>query len=66
MFFSVSSNGNFFFFQTMFPILDTLDPNGYIMYRLVRDATHFLDGAHVKDLDRLNRDLSKVSSVIDS
>jgi hypothetical protein len=47
--------------QTVFPILDALDPNGYIMYRLVRDATHFVDGHHVKDLDCLNRELSKVS-----
>lgn len=94
----------------MFPVLDKLDPNGFIMYRLVRDgkslkyvstmqrhtssnsisnlpsnscgrvtsmlwsihvttlaynlmlvaATHFVDGHHVKSLDRLNRDLSKV------
>ncbi|XP_059622991.1 mitochondrial import inner membrane translocase subunit TIM50-C [Phlebotomus argentipes] len=46
--------------MTVFPILDVLDPNGYIMYRLVRDATHFVDGHHVKNLDNLNRDLSKV------
>ncbi|XP_053991373.1 mitochondrial import inner membrane translocase subunit TIM50-C isoform X2 [Hylaeus volcanicus] len=45
---------------TVFPILDILDPNGYIMYRLVRDTTRFVDGHHVKDLDALNRDLSKV------
>lgn len=44
----------------MFPILDALDPKGYIMYRLVRDATHFVDGHHVKNLDNLNRDLKKV------
>jgi hypothetical protein len=30
------------------------------MYRLVRDATRFVDGHHVKDLTALNRDLSKV------
>lgn len=30
------------------------------MFRLVRDATRFIDGHHVKDLDALNRDLSKV------
>ncbi|KAH8238576.1 hypothetical protein KR032_010581 [Drosophila birchii] len=48
---------------TVFPLLDALDPNGYIMYRLVRDATHFVDGHHVKNLDNLNRDLSKVSKV---
>lgn len=45
---------------TVFPILDALDPNGYIMYRLVRDATHFVDGHHMKNLDNLNRDLEKV------
>lgn len=48
-------------FQTVFPILDSLDPNGYIMYRLVRDATDFIDGHHVKNLDCLNRDLKKVT-----
>lgn len=46
--------------MTVFPILDALDPNGFIMYRLVRDATHFVDGHHVKNLDNLNRDLKKV------
>jgi len=45
---------------TAFPILDALDPNGYIMYRLFRDATRYVDGQHVKDLDCLNRDPSKV------
>lgn len=49
-----------FSLQTVFPILDALDPNGYIMYRLVRDATRFVDGHHVKDLGALNRDLSRV------
>lgn len=47
--------------MTVFPILDALDPNHYIMYRLVRDATHFVDGHHVKNLNNLNRDLKKVS-----
>ncbi|KAJ9576164.1 hypothetical protein L9F63_006986 [Diploptera punctata] len=46
--------------MTVFPILDALDPNGYIMYRLVRDATNFVDGHHVKDLECLNRDLKRV------
>ncbi|GIX77516.1 mitochondrial import inner membrane translocase subunit TIM50-C [Caerostris extrusa] len=45
---------------TAFPIIDSLDPNGYIMYRLFRDATRYMDGHHVKDLSCLNRDLSKV------
>lgn len=46
--------------MTAFPIVDALDPKNLIMYKLVRDATNFVDGAHVKDLDKLNRDLSKV------
>ncbi|KAJ1531570.1 hypothetical protein ONE63_000243 [Megalurothrips usitatus] len=46
--------------MTVFPILDALDPNGYIMYRLVRDSTRFVDGHHVKSLDHLNRDPNKV------
>ena len=45
---------------TAFPLLDSLDPQGFIMYRLFRDSTRFTDGHHVKDLDALNRDLSKV------
>ncbi|KFM66745.1 Mitochondrial import inner membrane translocase subunit TIM50, partial [Stegodyphus mimosarum] len=45
---------------TAFPIIDSLDPNGYIMYRLFRDATRYMDGHHLKDLSCLNRDLSKV------
>ncbi|EDV38928.1 uncharacterized protein Dana_GF25046 [Drosophila ananassae] len=45
---------------TVFPLLDALDPNGYIMYRLVRDSTHFVGGHHVKNLDNLNRDLKRV------
>ena len=30
------------------------------MYRLFRDATRYEDGHHIKDLDCINRDLSKV------
>ncbi|XP_051162949.1 mitochondrial import inner membrane translocase subunit TIM50-C-like [Leptopilina boulardi] len=45
---------------TAFPILDALDPHGYIMYRLIRDSTRFINGHHVKDLSSLNRDLNKV------
>lgn len=46
--------------MTAFPILDALDPNGYIRYRLVRDATQFIDGKHVKNLNRLNRNLRRL------
>ncbi|XP_054713297.1 mitochondrial import inner membrane translocase subunit TIM50-like [Uloborus diversus] len=45
---------------TAFPIIDSLDPNGYIMYRLFRDATRYMSGHHVKDLSCLNRDLSRI------
>ncbi|PXF41214.1 Mitochondrial import inner membrane translocase subunit tim50 [Gracilariopsis chorda] len=42
------------------PILDKLDPNMYISHRLYRAETHYRNGVHVKDLSRLNRDLSRV------
>lgn len=47
--------------MTVFPIIEALDPKNIIAYKLVRDATHFVDGNHVKNLDKLNRDLSKVT-----
>lgn len=46
--------------MTVFPIVEALDPKNLINYKLVRDATLFVDGTHVKDLDKLNRDLKKV------
>ncbi|XP_074658991.1 mitochondrial import inner membrane translocase subunit TIM50-C-like [Tubulanus polymorphus] len=48
---------------TASPILDSLDPNGYITYRLYKDATRYMNGAHIKDLSCLNRDESKVIMV---
>jgi import inner membrane translocase subunit TIM50 len=30
------------------PILEGLDPNGFITYRLFRDATKYTSGTHVK------------------
>mmetsp|Transcript_44838 Transcript_44838/g.173998 ORF Transcript_44838/g.173998 Transcript_44838/m.173998 type:complete len:328 (+) Transcript_44838:218-1201(+) len=47
------------------PILDKLDPSGYIMHRLYRDATRFKGGVYVKDLSKLNRDLAR-TIVIDT
>lgn len=44
----------------VYPILDSLDKNNVIMYRLVKNATDYIDGHHVKNLDRINRDLSRV------
>ena len=38
-----------------------MDPNmNLIMYRLFKDATKFKNGAHIKELNCLNRDLRKV------
>ncbi|KAA8494989.1 Mitochondrial import inner membrane translocase subunit TIM50 [Porphyridium purpureum] len=42
------------------PILDRLDPNGYISHRLYRDATKYESGEHVFDLSKLNRDESRI------
>ncbi|XP_061379462.1 mitochondrial import inner membrane translocase subunit TIM50-C-like [Danaus plexippus] len=45
----------------IYPVLEKLDPeNKFISYKLFRDSTHFIDGVHVKNLEGLNRDLSKV------
>lgn len=46
--------------MTVFPLIDAIDPKNIIAYKLVRDATHFSGGHHVKSLNNLNRDLSKV------
>lgn len=46
--------------MTIFPVIEAVDPKNFISYKLVRDSTHFVDGHHVKNLDRLNRDLKKV------
>jgi len=46
--------------MTAFPIISGLDPNGYISFRLFKDSTLYTNGLHVKKLDNLNRDLSRV------
>eukprot|EP00274_Cyanoptyche_gloeocystis_P002046 CAMPEP_0196658126 /NCGR_PEP_ID=MMETSP1086-20130531/27433_1 /TAXON_ID=77921 /ORGANISM="Cyanoptyche gloeocystis , Strain SAG4.97" /LENGTH=319 /DNA_ID=CAMNT_0041991553 /DNA_START=355 /DNA_END=1314 /DNA_ORIENTATION=+ len=48
------------------PILERLDPHGYITHRLYRDSTLYTDGKHIKDLSRLNRDLSRVIIIDDN
>uniref|UniRef100_A0A8C4VUK9 Mitochondrial import inner membrane translocase subunit TIM50 n=1 Tax=Gopherus evgoodei TaxID=1825980 RepID=A0A8C4VUK9_9SAUR len=46
--------------MTAFPLIDSVDPHGFISYRLFRDATRYMDGHHVKDISCLNRDPAKV------
>ena len=47
------------------PVVFSLDKEGYIMHRLYRDATHFYNGVHVKDLDRLNRNINRMIVIDD-
>ncbi|XP_068173138.1 mitochondrial import inner membrane translocase subunit TIM50 [Antennarius striatus] len=46
--------------MTAYPLIDSIDPQGFVMYRLFRDATRYMEGHHVKDVACLNRDSSKV------
>ena len=41
-------------------LIDALDTQGKIMFRLFRDSTRYVEGKRIKDLNYLNRDLSKV------
>ncbi|XP_031241754.1 mitochondrial import inner membrane translocase subunit TIM50 isoform X3 [Mastomys coucha] len=34
--------------MTAFPLIDSVDPHGFISYRLFRDATRYMEGHHVK------------------
>ncbi|KAI4886501.1 hypothetical protein NFI96_024858 [Prochilodus magdalenae] len=46
--------------MTAYPLIDSIDPQGFVMYRLFRDATRYMEGHHVKDVSCLNRDTAKV------
>uniref|UniRef100_A0A8C8LQM1 Mitochondrial import inner membrane translocase subunit TIM50 n=1 Tax=Oncorhynchus tshawytscha TaxID=74940 RepID=A0A8C8LQM1_ONCTS len=46
--------------STAYPLIDSIDPQGFVMYRLFRDSTRYMEGHHVKDVSCLNRDTSKV------
>ncbi|KDP39291.1 hypothetical protein JCGZ_01048 [Jatropha curcas] len=42
------------------PVVERLDTNHYIRYRLSRSATKYQDGKHFRDLSKLNRDPGKI------
>lgn len=42
------------------PVVDSLDKQGCIMHRLFRDATRYKDGEHLKDLEAINRNISRI------
>lgn len=42
------------------PIVNSLDPQGQVQFRLYRESTKFVNNAFVKDLTYMNRDLSKI------
>ncbi|NWR40021.1 TIM50 translocase, partial [Tachuris rubrigastra] len=46
--------------MTAFPLIDSIDPHGFVSYRLFRDATRYMEGHHVKDISCLNRDPARV------
>jgi import inner membrane translocase subunit TIM50 len=47
------------------PVLDSLDSKGFAMHRLHREATHYHNGVHCKDLSWLNRPLRKIVALDD-
>ncbi|KAL1766234.1 mitochondrial import inner membrane translocase subunit TIM50 [Sigmodon hispidus] len=49
--------------MTAFPLIDSMDPHGFISYRLFRDATRCMEEHHVKDISCLNRDPARVVAV---
>ncbi|XP_061983374.1 mitochondrial import inner membrane translocase subunit TIM50-like [Populus nigra] len=42
------------------PVVERLDTNHFIRYRLSRSATRYQDGKHYRDLSKLNRDPGKI------
>jgi hypothetical protein len=42
------------------PIMNKLDPQRFVQYRLYRTDTQYNNGKHVRDLSKLNRDLTHV------
>jgi len=58
----IFTSGHFHFVE---PIVMQLDPFGCVAHRLYRESTRFEKGKHIKDLTKLNRDLSRVIIVDD-
>jgi import inner membrane translocase subunit TIM50 len=56
------SSGLYMFLE---PFTVSIDPRGAISHRLYRESTVFVGNKHVKDLSKLNRDLSSVIAVDD-
>lgn len=48
-------------FQTADPLVSSLDPQGYVMYRLYRDATRYKNGLHMKVLPFFTGSTPKVN-----
>lgn len=46
--------------STAFSMIDALDPQGFISYRLFKDSTKYIKGTHVKELNQLGRDMRRV------
>lgn len=46
--------------RTVFSLMDVIDPNNRIAYKLVRGTMRFAGFTSVKDLNNINRDLKKV------
>lgn len=46
--------------MTAASVVENMDPKQRVMYKLYRDCTKYMNGHHVKDLSKLNRDLKKV------
>ncbi len=47
------------------PVVESLDPKGYVMHRLFRDSTSYHNGVHCKDLSWLNRPLRRIIALDD-
>jgi len=47
------------------PVVTALDKEGCIMHRLYREATYYTNGVHVKDLNRLNRNVKRMIVIDD-